>query len=101
MLSLLPTNILTENQGAGSVGRFFYFFPLYSSLILFMNENLRLSATTTRSGSCEVTSSGGIRFRGGSIGDPAVMLSVSDRSAGFTPTARASNRGGRGVLYIR
>jgi len=66
-----------------------------------MEGNLTLTATTTCSGTCEVTSAGGIRFRGGSIGDPASYLSVSDRSAGFTPTARASNRGGRGVLYIR
>lgn len=66
-----------------------------------MEGNLNMAATTTCSGTCEVTSSGGIRFRGGSIGDPASYLSVSDRSAGFTPTARASNRGGRGVLYIR
>jgi hypothetical protein len=66
-----------------------------------MEGNLALSATTTCLGTCEVTSAGGIRFRGGSISDPASNLSVSDRSAGFTPTARASNRGGRGVLYIR
>lgn len=66
-----------------------------------MEGNLNLAATTTCSGSCEVTGAAGIRFRGGSIGDPAEMLSVSDRSAVFTPTARASNRGGRGVLYIR
>jgi hypothetical protein len=66
-----------------------------------MEGNLNLSATTTCSGTCEVTSSGGIRFRGGSIGDAAASLSVSDRGTVFTPTARASNRGGRGVLYIR
>lgn len=66
-----------------------------------MEGNLTLNATTTCSGTCEVTSSGGIRFRGGSIGDAAASLSVSDRGTVFTPTARASNRGGRGVLYIR
>ena len=66
-----------------------------------MEGNLNLAATTTCSGTCEVTSSGGIRFRGGSIGDNAVSLRVSDRGTVFTPTARASNRGGRGVLYIR
>ena len=66
-----------------------------------MEGNLNLAATTTCSGTCEVTSSGGIRFRGGSIGDAASSLIVSDRSTTFTPTARASNRGGRGVLYIR
>ncbi len=66
-----------------------------------MEGNLNLAATTSCSGTCEVTSSGGIRFRGGSIGDPATSMSVSDRGTVFTPTARASNRGGRGVLYIR
>lgn len=66
-----------------------------------MEGNLNLAATTTCSGTCEVTSSGGIRFRGGSIGDPSSSLVVSDRSTTFTPTARAINRGGRGVLYIR
>ncbi|MBK7681857.1 MAG: hypothetical protein IPJ26_04965 [Bacteroidetes bacterium] len=66
-----------------------------------MEGNLNLAATTTCSGTCEVTSSGGIRFRGGSIGDPASSLVVSDRGTTFTPTARASSRGGRGVLYIR
>ncbi|UEG50785.1 hypothetical protein LK994_04765 [Ferruginibacter lapsinanis] len=66
-----------------------------------MEGNLNLAATTTCSGTCEVTSSGGIRFRGGSIGDAVSALAISDRSAVFTPTARASNRGGRGVLYIR
>ena len=66
-----------------------------------MEGNLNLAATTTCSGTCEVTSSGGIRFRGGSIGDAAASLSVSDRGTVFTPTARAYNRGGRGVLYIR
>jgi formylglycine-generating enzyme required for sulfatase activity len=66
-----------------------------------MEGNLNLAATTTCIGTCEVLSSGGIRFRGGSIGDPAASLSVSDRGTVFTPTARASNRGGRGVLYIR
>ncbi len=66
-----------------------------------MEGNLNVAANTTCSGTCEVTSSGGIRFRGGAIGDPASYLSISDRSAGFTPTARASNRGGRGVLYLR
>ena len=66
-----------------------------------MEGNLNLAATTTCSGTCEVTSSGGIRFRGGSISDATSALSVSDRSVVFTPTARASNRGGRGVLYIR
>jgi hypothetical protein len=66
-----------------------------------MEGNLNLAATTTCSGTCEVTSSGGIRFRGGSISDGANSLSVSDRGVVFTPTARASNRGGRGVLYIR
>jgi hypothetical protein len=40
-----------------------------------MEGNLNLAATTTCSGTCEVTSSGGIRFRGGSIGDPASSLS--------------------------
>ena len=66
-----------------------------------MEGNLNLAATTTCSGTCEVTSSGGIRFRGGSIGEAATFLSISDRGSIFTPTARASNRGGRGVLYIR
>jgi hypothetical protein len=66
-----------------------------------MEGNLNLAATTTCSGTCEVTSSGGIRFRGGAIGDPASSLSISDRGTTFTPTARSSNRGGRGVLYIR
>jgi formylglycine-generating enzyme required for sulfatase activity len=66
-----------------------------------MEGNLNTSATTTCSGTCEVTSSGGIRFRGGSVSDPATNLSVSDRGVVFTPTARAANRGGRGVLYIR
>jgi hypothetical protein len=66
-----------------------------------MEGNLAVTATTTCIGTCEVTSSGGIRFRGGSVSDPASSLSVSDRSAGFTPSTRASNRGGRGVFYIR
>lgn len=66
-----------------------------------MEGNLNTSATTSCSGTCEVTSAGGIRFRGGSIGDPAANLSASDRGVVFTPTARAANRGGRGVLYIR
>lgn len=66
-----------------------------------MEGNLNTNATTTCSGTCEVTSSGGIRIRGGSIGDAANSLSISDRGTVFTPTARASNRGGRGVLYIR
>ncbi len=66
-----------------------------------LEGNLNLAAPNTCSGTCEVTSSGGIRFRGGSIGDTAPSLSVSDRGTIFTPTARASNRGGRGVLYIR
>ena len=42
-----------------------------------MEGNLNLAATTTCSGTCEVTSSGGIRFRGGSIGDAANALCVS------------------------
>jgi hypothetical protein len=66
-----------------------------------MEGNSTLTATNTCSGTCEVTASAGIRFRGGSIGDPANALSVSDRSVTFTPSARASNRGGRGILYIR
>ena len=66
-----------------------------------MEGNLSLAATNTCSGTCEVTSSGGIRFRGGSIGESATSLVVSDRGTTFIPTARASNRGGRGVLYIR
>jgi len=66
-----------------------------------MEGNLNLAATTTCSGTCEVTSSGGIRFRGGSISTPATNLSVSDRGVVFTPTARSSDRGGRGVLYLR
>lgn len=66
-----------------------------------MEGNLNLSTFTDCSGTCEVTSSAGIRFRGGAIGDAANFLSVSDRGTTFTPTARASNRGGRGVLYIR
>jgi hypothetical protein len=66
-----------------------------------MEGNLSINATTTCSGTCEVTSSGGIRFRGGSISDSFNSLSVSDRGTTFTPSARASNRGGRGVLYIR
>jgi formylglycine-generating enzyme required for sulfatase activity len=66
-----------------------------------MEGNLNLTLANTCLGTCEVTSAGGIRFRGGSIGDAASFLAVSDRNSLFTPTARASNRGGRGVLYIR
>ena len=66
-----------------------------------MEGNLNPAVANTCSGTCEVTSAAGIRFRGGSITDPASSLSVSDRGTVFTPTARANNRGGRGVLYIR
>jgi len=66
-----------------------------------MEGNANTGLTTTCSGSCEVTAAAGIRFRGGSIGDALSSLSISDRGQVFTPTARASNRGGRGVLYIR
>jgi hypothetical protein len=66
-----------------------------------MEGNLNLTLANTCIGTCEVTGAGGMRFRGGSIGDLASSLVVSDRGTVFTPTARASNRGGRGVLYIR
>lgn len=66
-----------------------------------MEGNANLSLINTCSGTCEVTGTAGIRFRGGSIGDGAATLSISDRGQVFTPSARAVNRGGRGVLYIR
>jgi hypothetical protein len=66
-----------------------------------MEGNQTLTTTTSCTGTCEVTGSGGIRFRGGSIDDAAAALRVSDRGTTFTPTSRASHRGGRGVLYIR
>ncbi|MES2772574.1 MAG: hypothetical protein V4722_00225 [Bacteroidota bacterium] len=66
-----------------------------------MEGNGNLNAINTCNGTCEVTGAAGIRYRGGSIGETAASLSISDRGQVFTPTARAFNRGGRGVLYIR
>ena len=66
-----------------------------------MEGNSSLATSNTCSGTCEVTSSAGIRFRGGSFADGISSLMISDRGTIFTPTARALNRGGRGVLNIR
>jgi len=70
-----------------------------------MEGNSNMNTANTCSGTCEITGlntgSAGIRLRGGSINDAASSLSLADRSATFTPTARAGNRGGRGVLYVR
>jgi hypothetical protein len=65
-----------------------------------MEGNNSLSTTNTCSGTCEVTGAGGIVLKGGSYLDASSMLTVSQRNYG-TPTVRAANRGGRGVLYIR
>jgi hypothetical protein len=67
-----------------------------------MEGNASTSVVNTCSGTCEVTSSGGMMLRGGSFADISSYMSISDRAGGgFTPTARSANRGGRGVLYIR
>lgn len=66
-----------------------------------MEGNSSIVTANTCSGSCEVSGFAGIRLRGGSISAPSSDLSVSDRSQNFLPTARAKDRGGRGVLYIR
>jgi hypothetical protein len=65
-----------------------------------LEGNNSLATPNTCSGTCEVTGGGGIVLKGGSYVDATPLLAVSQRSYG-TPTVRASNRGGRGVLYIR
>jgi formylglycine-generating enzyme required for sulfatase activity len=65
-----------------------------------MEGNNSLSTANTCSGTCEVTASGGIVLKGGSYTDAGSALAISQRNYG-TPTVRSSNRGGRGVLYIR
>ena len=70
-----------------------------------MEGNGNNTIANTCSGTCEISglNSGcaGIRLKGGSYFDAALTLAISDRGQVFLPTARASNRGGRGVLYIR
>lgn len=66
-----------------------------------MEGNLSLSSANNCVGGCEVTGAAGIKIRGGSNNSPSNELSISDRSINYIPTARAENRGGRGVLYIR
>lgn len=66
-----------------------------------MEANISSSTANTCVGTCEVTGAAGIRLRGGSSSTGAPSLSISDRSTTFIPTARATDRGGRGVLYIR
>ena len=66
-----------------------------------MEGNANPAVINTCNGTCEVTGSAGIRFRGGSIGESAVSLSISDRGQTFTLSSRAVNSGGGGVLYIR
>jgi hypothetical protein len=66
-----------------------------------MEGNLSIGLANKCTGTCEVTGSAGIRLRGGGNTDAVTLLSISDRSQAFTPTARAGNRGGRGILNIR
>jgi formylglycine-generating enzyme required for sulfatase activity len=66
-----------------------------------MEGNLTTTAVNTCSGTCEVTGAAGMMLRGGSYVDPATELRISERGSSFTPTARSSERGGRGVLYLR
>ena len=70
-----------------------------------MEGNGSTGVANTCAGTCEISGfnsgSAGIRLRGGSFQDNAADVAMADRGQLFTPTARAVNRGGRGVLYIR
>lgn len=66
-----------------------------------MEGNSSLSISNSCSGTCEVTGSAGIRLRGGSCSSSNSELMLSNRGTVFLPTARSSDRGGRGVLNFR
>ncbi len=66
-----------------------------------MDGNITLSSAQSCTSFCEVNSVAGIRLRGGGNSNASSVLSVSDRSSTFQPTARGADRGGRGVLQIR
>jgi len=67
-----------------------------------MEGNNNTTVVNTCSGTCEVIGSAGLMLRGGSFQDVSSSMAMANRAnGGFTPTARAANRGGRGVLNIR
>lgn len=65
-----------------------------------MEGNTSTTTANTCSGTCEVTASAGAVTKGGAFNTSSAALPFCARSY-FLPTARASSRGGRGVLYIR
>ena len=65
-----------------------------------MEGNGATGTINTCAGTCEVTASAGMIVRGGGHSSSNDAARLSERSL-FTPTARANDRGGRGVLYIR
>lgn len=65
-----------------------------------MEGNFSTSTANTCSGTCEITGSAGAVLKGGGFSTAAANLPMCTRNY-FVPTARASSRGGRGVLYIR
>jgi hypothetical protein len=65
-----------------------------------MEGNSSSTVANTCSGTCEITASGGAVTKGGAFNTSITSLPFCARNY-FLPTARASSRGGRGVLYIR
>lgn len=66
-----------------------------------MEGNNSLTTANTCAGTCEVTGTAGIMFRGGSWLSSATSMRIATRTTSLPSLSRTSTTGGRGVLNIR